>query len=97
VDPVGFQLPLGGLRIMADASLGEGRPGQIVGGPVVGEGGLRVSGLFQQSGPGEPDVDAVRGGQIVARRSLYDLERCDGLLGFAWTSGNTIADMIREA
>ena len=37
------------------------------------------------------------GGQIVALRSLYDLERFDGLLGFAWTSGNTIADMIREA
>jgi len=37
------------------------------------------------------------GGQIVALRSLYDLERFDGLLGFAWTSGNTIANIIREA
>lgn len=36
-------------------------------------------------------------GQIVALRSLYDLERFEGLLGFAWTSGNTIADLISEA
>ena len=36
-------------------------------------------------------------GQIVSLRSLYDLERFDGLIGFAWTSANTIADLIAPA
>lgn len=36
-------------------------------------------------------------GQIVALRSLHYLEQYDGLLGFAWTSSNTITDMIRKA
>lgn len=36
-------------------------------------------------------------GQIVSLKSLYDLERFDGLIGFAWTSENTIADIIRKA
>lgn len=36
-------------------------------------------------------------GQIVALRSLENLERHDGNIGFAWTSANTIADIIRKA
>lgn len=36
-------------------------------------------------------------GQIISLKSLYDLERYDGLLGFAWTSANTVADIIRPA
>ena len=36
-------------------------------------------------------------GQIVSLKSVYDLERFDGLLGFAWTSGNAIADIIKPA
>lgn len=36
-------------------------------------------------------------GQIIALRSLYDLERYETLIGFAWTSANTIADIIRPA
>jgi hypothetical protein len=36
-------------------------------------------------------------GQIVALRSLYNLEQHDGNIGFAWTSANTIADIIRKA
>lgn len=37
------------------------------------------------------------GGQIVSLKSLYDLERYEGLLGFAWTSANTIADIVSPA
>ena len=36
-------------------------------------------------------------GQIVSLKSLYDLERYEGLLGFAWTSANTIADIVSRA
>jgi len=36
-------------------------------------------------------------GQIVRLNSLHHLERFDGLLGFAWTSSNTIADIIGKA
>lgn len=36
-------------------------------------------------------------GQIVRLNSLYDLERYEGLLGFAWTSANTIADIVSQA
>lgn len=36
-------------------------------------------------------------GQIVSLKSLYDLERFEGLLGFAWTSANTLADLVSPA
>ena len=36
-------------------------------------------------------------GQIVALRSLYDLERYETFIGFAWTSTATIADIIGRA
>lgn len=36
-------------------------------------------------------------GQIVRLHSLENLERHDGNIGFAWTSANTIADIIRKA
>ena len=33
-------------------------------------------------------------GQIVKLASLYYLEKYDGDIGFAWTSENTLADLI---
>lgn len=36
-------------------------------------------------------------GQIVRLNSLYNLEQHDGNIGFAWTSANTIADIIHKA
>jgi hypothetical protein len=36
-------------------------------------------------------------GQIVRLNSLHYLEQYDGLIGFAWTSSNTIADIISRA
>ena len=32
--------------------------------------------------------------QIVSIKSIYDLERYEGLIGFAWTSSNVVADLI---
>lgn len=37
------------------------------------------------------------GGQIIRLKSLFDMERFEGLIGFAWTSETTIADMIGRA
>ena len=36
-------------------------------------------------------------GQIVKLASLYYLGKYDGDIGFAWTSDNTIADLIQPA
>lgn len=36
-------------------------------------------------------------GQIVRLASLYNLEQHEGNIGFAWTSANTLADIIRPA
>jgi hypothetical protein len=36
-------------------------------------------------------------GQIVALRSLHNLEQHETNIGFAWTSDNTLADIIGRA
>ena len=36
-------------------------------------------------------------GQIVKLASLYYLEKYEGDIGFAWTSDNTLADLIQPA